>query len=265
MADKRAYFHVDVGYFQNPKVATLVEENPRAVILHLQAIAYCAQHLTDGLAPKRLIMQLAGVEPCSKQCGEQCIGQCDLQCTIENGLLYLPDARTIGVHDYLEHQRSSDQVKSAADKARRAAQSRWADARGNARGNASSNASGNAKRERKIIDLSSELRPDVEELLDQLDRRIEANGAKRPARTKANADAARLLLDRDRRDPEEAAQLIDWATTDEFWRSNFLSMVKFRAKYDQLKLKAGRATQPPADPWEAFRGYDPDAPTQVHP
>ena len=101
MADKRAYFHVDVGYFQNPKVATLVEENPRAVILHLQAIAYCAQHLTDGLAPKRLIMQLAGVEPCSKQCGEQCIGQCDLQCTIENGLLYLPDARTIGVHDYL--------------------------------------------------------------------------------------------------------------------------------------------------------------------
>lgn len=25
------------------------------------------------------------------------------------------------------------------------------------------------------------------------------------------------------------------------------------------------ADEPPADPWEAFRGYDPDAPTQVHP
>ncbi|HLU98713.1 MAG TPA: hypothetical protein VKZ89_17905, partial [Thermobifida alba] len=30
----------------------------------------------------------------------------------------------------------------------------------------------------------------------------------------------------------------DWATADEFWRSNILGMPKFREKFDQLRLRA---------------------------
>lgn len=86
----------------------------------------------------------------------------------------------------------------------------------------------------------SEARTDVCRLLDRLDAGIEGNEAKKPERTKANISAARLLLDRDKRDEAEALRLIDWATSDSFWRSNILSMVKFRAKYDQLRLQAGR-------------------------
>ena len=54
-------------------------------------------------------------------------------------------------------------------------------------------------------------------------------------------DAARLLVDRDGRDPHEARELILWATADEFWRGNILSLPKFREKYDQLRLQRARA------------------------
>lgn len=82
-------------------------------------------------------------------------------------------------------------------------------------------------------------RPEVEQLLDLLDEGIEANGAKKPTRTKKNTDAARLLLDRDGWTVEQVSWMIRWATRDEFWRRNILSMSKLREKFDQLKLQSG--------------------------
>jgi len=49
--------------------------------------------------------------------------------------------------------------------------------------------------------------------------------------------AARLLLDRDKRDFAEARRLIDWAASNPFWKSNILSMPTFREKYTQLLLR----------------------------
>jgi hypothetical protein len=45
-----------------------------------------------------------------------------------------------------------------------------------------------------------------------------------------------------------AARLIQWAQDDSFWRANILSMPKFRAKYDQLRLQAEqeRASRKPS-------------------
>ena len=81
-------------------------------------------------------------------------------------------------------------------------------------------------------------RPEVDELLDYLDARIEANGAKVPNRTKKNRDAARLLLDKDNRTVDQVKAAIDFATDDEFWRTNILSMSKLREKYDTLRMRA---------------------------
>ena len=80
---------------------------------------------------------------------------------------------------------------------------------------------------------------------------IEGNGSKRPNITKAWHDAARLMLDKDDRDPDKAARLIRWCQDDEFWRSNILSMPKFREKYDQLRLQAEaeRKKSEPVDPY----------------
>lgn len=125
MADKRAYFKLDVGYLTNPKIAAVAAESPTAVLLHMQCIAYSAQHLTDGVVPMRLAMRLA------------CSTQCDLDLLIEYGLLTRLNDRTVEVHDYLEHQRSAAEANKASDQAKLAATKRWAAAEGNADGNAS--------------------------------------------------------------------------------------------------------------------------------
>jgi Helix-turn-helix domain len=65
-----------------------------------------------------------------------------------------------------------------------------------------------------------------------------ANGSKPPTITKQWLDAARLMIDTDGRDPAKAAILLRWCQQDEFWRANIHSMPKFRAQYDQLRLKA---------------------------
>lgn len=105
---------------------------------------------------------------------------------------------------------------------------------------------GEERRERSGETLSSEVatapvRPEILSLLDLLDAEIERNGAKKPARTKKNLDAARLLLERDGKTVDQVAAAIRWAHADEFWRSNILSMSKLREKYDQLSLAAKKA------------------------
>jgi hypothetical protein len=64
------------------------------------------------------------------------------------------------------------------------------------------------------------------------------NGGRPPTITAQWRTSARLLLDKDGRDLAKALNLIDWCQADSFWRSNILSMPKFREKYDQLRLRA---------------------------
>lgn len=63
------------------------------------------------------------------------------------------------------------------------------------------------------------------------------NGCKRPTITTTWHDAARLMISADRRPVSEAARLIRWCQADSFWRSNVMSMPKFRDRYDTLKLR----------------------------
>lgn len=83
-------------------------------------------------------------------------------------------------------------------------------------------------------------RPEVVALCDLLADLIEANGSKRPTVTAKWHDAARLMLDRDGRDHKQAARLIRWTQSSDFWRSNVLSMGKFREKYDTIRLQSER-------------------------
>ena len=87
-------------------------------------------------------------------------------------------------------------------------------------------------------------RPDVAQLCTHLADRVTANTGKTPTITKKWRDAARLLLDKDlahESDPLRLAlRLADWATNDEFWRTNILSMPTFRDQFQKLRLKARR-------------------------
>ena len=83
-------------------------------------------------------------------------------------------------------------------------------------------------------------RPDVDRLCARLADRIAANGANRPNITRKWKDAARLMLDNDNRTENQVRNMIDWCQSNEFWRSNILSMPKLREKYSQLKMQAER-------------------------
>lgn len=148
MADKRAFFKVDVGYLMNPKVAAVAAESPTAVLLHLAATAYAAQHLTDGVAPLALVMRIVGAT------------QDDAELLFKRSLLIDRHDGDVEVHDYLEHQRSAAEAKDAETKAQRAARARWdraehatSDASSIAPSTAGSSASGmpREKREREEI------------------------------------------------------------------------------------------------------------------
>lgn len=82
------------------------------------------------------------------------------------------------------------------------------------------------------------VRPEVEALCALLADRVEANGARRPNITKAWRDDARLLMDQGNYTPEQVAYVINWATSDDFWSTNILSMKSLRGQFEKLKLKA---------------------------
>jgi hypothetical protein len=81
-------------------------------------------------------------------------------------------------------------------------------------------------------------RPDVDSICKLLADLIESNGSRRPTITDAWWNAARLMLDNDKRDPAKAEALMRWCQADTFWSANIMSMPKFRAKYDSIRLRA---------------------------
>lgn len=100
-------------------------------------------------------------------------------------------------------------------------------------------------KERKGRVADATPRPEVEALCGHLADLVESNGSKRPNITKAWLDAARLLIDNDKRDPREAWTLIEWSQASPFWQANVMSMPKFREKYDTLRLQSGRDNAKP--------------------
>ena len=129
MADNRQFAKMDYGYFDNPKVGALVDDNLRAVAFHLRAILYCAQHRTDGVFPIKQVARLIGASYCDPQSEPLCEShsgqQCDWCLCVHAGLFLPVDGRLGEVHDYLEHQRSSEQAQKRSAAGSAAARRRW--------------------------------------------------------------------------------------------------------------------------------------------
>lgn len=162
MADLRLFAKLDLGYFENPKTGGLLESDPRVLILHLRAILYCRQHLTDGTFPIRQVVRLA----CASYCGSHCEGQCDVCKATQCGLFADLGRTTARVHDYLEHQDSAEQASRRKRAGQKAAAARWGnsdDADGNAdgiaNGNADGSAKGNAEKRREEKSSNAQARP----------------------------------------------------------------------------------------------------------
>jgi hypothetical protein len=89
--------------------------------------------------------------------------------------------------------------------------------------------------------VTASVRPDVEALCTRLHEKLIENDYKPlPKITDAWRREARLLIDKDERNLDQALKLIVWALENEFWSTNIASMGKFRLQYPKLLSAAKR-------------------------
>ncbi len=89
------------------------------------------------------------------------------------------------------------------------------------------------------------VRPDVADLLDELDALVIANEHKPTGHTKAARDAMRLLIDLDGRSPDDIRAVMRWATADPFWRANIRSAPALRERWGTLRSRMSTPTTSP--------------------
>jgi hypothetical protein len=104
--------------------------------------------------------------------------------------------------------------------------------------NADASAPSSGRKRRTKPKTEAPPRADVEALCQRLAELMVANGCKPPTITDTWRDEARRMLDIDKRPFDKALALLEWCQNDFFWKSNIHSMTKFRAQYDQLRLRA---------------------------
>ena len=254
MAKKSDLFaRLSLDYMDHPKIVALSDA---AVVAHITLILHARKYQTDGLIRNRVANRVAS------QWDTDVLTELQTNDPDEPSLSKLENGDYL-IHGYAEMQETRAEIEA---RRRRNAENGRLGGRPSKRTKThsvtdsvskSGTHSGTQKKAEtetetetdrttpsEVADATS--RPEVEELLDYLDARIEANGAKVPNRTKKNRDAARLLLDKDERTVQQIKAAIDYATNDEFWRTNILSMSKLREKYDTLRMRA--AGQRPSQP-----------------
>jgi hypothetical protein len=243
------WFKIDDNLPRNPK---MIQASLSAIGLWVEAGAWASASQTDGQVLKRVLHTL------HPDATEE-----DAQVLVDVGL-WEDHGNYWQIHDFLEYNPSKDDIE--AEKARkiaagklgglRSGKTRRSRKQADAQAGASAQAQASAQAEpqaetkpvpvpvfiSKDINIVRESRPEIVNLCERLQRWIVHNGAKKPAITQRWLNAGRLMLDTDNRDPAEAAHLIDWCQQDSFWKSNILSMPKFREKYDQLRLRAQSTT-----------------------
>lgn len=93
------------------------------------------------------------------------------------------------------------------------------------------------KRVRKFAEDSTEMK-----LALYLFAKIKQNNPEHKSLTDSQkqkwADSIRLMIERDKRTPQQIHNMIDWCQADDFWKQNILSTAKLRKQYDTMRPKA---------------------------
>lgn len=278
-ADRRTYVRVHDGLPDHPKIA---EVGGMAAWLYVSGLCYSSRHLTDGIVPIRLVARLTDLpnpealasrlleanlwHPAQHECKE---------CPQGLGDVYV-------IHDYLDHQRSAAEVRDLSEK-RAAAGRSGGKASGETRRaeasakqvlqqtrskteaetetyaeteveqNPSSSATASPRADTasdakaklpKKPKSAPEPRPDVEALCNRLFELMKARGCRTTPVTDAWRTEARLLLDKDGVHFKFAMDVLEWSQKSSFWKTNILSMPKFRKQWNTLYQQAEAACGP---------------------
>lgn len=238
----------DLDYADHPKIAPVSDAAFRA---HVEMILYSRRYLTDGRIAKRI----------AKRWPEGALTEL-LSNDEESPSLILLDDGDYLLHDYSTMQETKEEIEARKavnrENGRRGGLAKGRSAKRVASKSLSETLSEKASEnvaetetetetERTSDSSAEEIRPDMAEILDHLDRELEANNFKKPNRVQSNIRAARLLMDRDGHTVDEIKSIISFAQSSEFWMPNIRSMSKLREKYDTLQAQASRPG-PKADP-----------------
>lgn len=91
---------------------------------------------------------------------------------------------------------------------------------------------------------ATEPRADVEALCNRLAEMMVARGCRKPNITDTWRNEARLLLDLDGVHFQFALDVLEWTQKSKFWKTNILSMPKFRKQWDTVSQQAEEACGP---------------------
>lgn len=250
MALGEIYLKLAVGFPRDPKVRALVRYGADAGLardLYVQMCLYCKENLTDGFVPAEEVGVL--VYPLPPDHGNQLAKQLasvGLTKEVSNG-----EAQGWQVGAFVKRNGTREDVERLSQvRAEAGRKGGRPPGQGRAKANGKQVASQNKSRPNPYTETESDtetgnqdtpaVREDVERLCLHLADRIEGNGSKRPTITRDWRDAARLMLDRDKRSEEQVRAAIDWCQDDEFWMRNVMSMPTLRKQYDRLRLAAQR-------------------------
>ncbi|WP_435173263.1 hypothetical protein [Actinacidiphila sp. bgisy145] len=257
-----AWVRISDDFYDHPKFDAA---GSLGIALWVAGLAWCNRNLTDGVIPHRAARRLLDFEDAA-----EAVHAADDRNGVTNAPhnndvtasvakfaadrlvkagLWIEEETGYRVHDYLDYQKSADQIGASRTKnaARQAAfrerhqNSPNASKRdGSSNGVTNSGVTGapNPNPKERTTSSPSETRDDIERVCKHLADRVEANGSKRPTITDTWRREARLLLDRDGRTVDQVLRAIDWCQQDAFWRANVRSMPKLRKQYDTLRLKA---------------------------
>ena len=230
--DQRLFFKLHNGMPEHPKVIALSDEAFRALVT-----LWCWSHRnqTDGKVAPAVAVRVAGATAVAELLASGMLEDVD-------GVYYL--------HDYLEHQESKAEIEASREAKRRSgAQGGMAAARKRLEQQLlqqeqqqplqQNGSEVSADKDEDKDEDQSSARADVRDICSALSEALTHNGVKHTIGKRWHT-AARLILDADGRPFDEVIEVIDYATTDDFWRPNILSMTKLREKYDTLRLQMQR-------------------------
>lgn len=232
----------DDEYDSNPKMVTV---GLAAQGLHARAVCYSRRHLTDGRVPSAWVVGQLASDPVLTAKQQRAV----VGLLVEHNAFGAVDSGYL-VHDFLDFQPSREHVESQRKEDR---------LRKDSGGNPNGKPPGSKRTPRGRAAQSQSQSPTTEEpngsssskvtdeaatigaihsaglchLLADLMRERDPKAKVAPD-SKAWRDAARLLVEKDERSPEDVERVIRWCQADSFWATNIESTVKLRAKFTQL-------------------------------
>lgn len=240
------WFKIDDG-FTNSKPVLRLQRRVRtsAIGLWTLAGAWSAKELTDGFVPEYVIEELASTAAMAGH-----LVKCGLWEEAQEGWQF---------KGWEKYQPTREQIMEARDReAERKRKYRESQRRPSGTGTGRTEGHQQASdppdptrpdptrtniEEAKASSPEVEDRPDIDRVIQTFSDMLKANDIKhKPGQTWRNS--ARLLIDRDGYTPDQIIYVAKFATTDEFWKSNVLSLPKLREKFEALKIKAQAQNHP---------------------